>query len=96
MRFKMKTIKQKLIKSIMLKILNKTNLNEDFVMLLNEINEIKMNINLIIKILAKKVLAKTIKIINLNLHNDVFDTLNKIINIRKEKAKTKDDSNFLF
>ena len=52
----------------MLKALNEINLNEDFAMLVNEINEIEMNINLIVKVLIKKILTKTIKIINLNFY----------------------------
>ena len=91
MRFNMKTIKQELIKSIISKTLNKINLNEGFVILLNEINEIEININLTMKILIKKISAKTMRDINLNLYNNVFDTLNKVINIKKEKAKAKDD-----
>ena len=96
MRFKMKTIKQELTKSIISKTLNEINFNEGFAMLSNEINEIKININLTIKVSTKKVSIKIIKIINLNLHNNVFDTFNKIINMKKEKAKTKDYLIFFF
>ena len=96
MRFKIKTIKQKLIKSIISKILNKINLNKGFAMLLDKINEIEINIDLIMKILIKKVLAKSMRAMSLNFYNNVFDTFNKIINMKKEKAKAKNNSNFLF
>ena len=83
--FKIKAIKQKLTKSIILKTLNEINLNEDFAMLSDEINEIEININLIIKVSAKKVSATIMKIIYLNFYNNVFNIFNKVINMKRKK-----------